>query len=63
MTASDFQAEAPVALCRPPMAPLPAIFASVFEVSADGRRFLVLAPSNSDAPGINVVVNLEVGPK
>ncbi len=60
MTASGFQAEAPVAL-RPPMAPLPAIFASVFEVSADGRRFLILAPSSSDAPGINVVVNWDAG--
>jgi Tol biopolymer transport system component len=61
MTASGFQAEAPVALCRPPMAALPAIFASVFEVSADGRRFLILAPSSADAPGIHVVVNWSAG--
>jgi dipeptidyl aminopeptidase/acylaminoacyl peptidase len=61
MTAPGFQAEAPEVLCRPPMAPLPAIFASVFEVSADGRRFLILAPSNSDAPGINVVANWDPG--
>jgi len=63
MTASGFQFEAPVALCRPPMAPLPAIFASVFEVSADGRRFLILAPSSSEAPGINVVANWDAGLK
>jgi hypothetical protein len=61
MTASSFQAGAPVVLCRPPQAPLPAIFASVFEVSADGRRFLILAPSSSDAPGINVVANWNPG--
>ena len=59
ITASGFQSEAPVALCKPPKAPLPAIFASVFEVSSDGRRFLILAPSNSDAPGIHAVVNWE----
>ena len=63
MTGPGFQAEAPVTLCTPPKAPLPAIFASVFEVSADGRRFLILAPSNSDAPGINVVVNWDAGLK
>jgi len=63
MTASAFQAETPVTLCTPPRAPLPAIFASVFEVSADGRRFLILAPSTADAPGINVVVNWAAGLK
>ena len=63
MTASGFQAETPIALCRPSMAPLPAIFASVFEVSADGKRFLILAPSGSDAPGINVVQNWDAGLK
>ena len=63
MTAAGFQAEAPVTLCNPPRVPLPAIFASVFEVGADGRRFLILAPSNSDAPGINVVVNWNAGLK
>jgi eukaryotic-like serine/threonine-protein kinase len=61
MTASHFEAEAPIALCRPKQAPLPAIFASVFEVSTDGRRFLILAPSSSDAPGINVVANWNPG--
>ena len=61
ITGSGFQAAAPVALCRPPMAPLPAIFASVFEVSADGRRFLILAPSGSEAPGINVESNWDAG--
>jgi Tol biopolymer transport system component len=61
MTASSFEAGALIALCKPPQAPLPAIFASVFEVSADGRRFLVLAPSSSDAPVINVIANWNPG--
>jgi radical SAM superfamily enzyme YgiQ (UPF0313 family) len=30
-------------------------------VSADDRRFLILAPSNTDEPGINVVVNWDAG--
>jgi Tol biopolymer transport system component len=61
ITATGLQAGTPVALCKPPMAPLPAIFASVFEVAADGQRFLILAPSDADAPGVNVVVNWQAG--
>lgn len=63
--ASGFQAEAPAALCRPPFAePLSAPSGGRFEASADGRRFLILAPSGAlGAHGINVVVNWDVGLK
>jgi len=53
-TASGFQAEAPAVLCRSSLAPPAAVVAGLFEVSADGRRFLILAPSaGSRAQGID----------
>jgi hypothetical protein len=58
MAAAGFQAEAPTVLCRPSFAAPLTPSDDRFEVSADGRRFLILAPSEGlGAQGIHVVVN------
>ena len=65
LAASGFQAEAPAALCRPSFAALSVGSTGLFfEASADGRRFLILAPpAGSHAPAMDVVVNWDAGLK
>jgi len=63
ITASNFRAEAARPLCKPSFAaPATALATSRFEVSADGQRFLILAPSGgSGEQRLEVVVNWTVG--
>ena len=64
MAGSTFQAETPAALCRPSFASRLTPSAPRFEVSADGRRFLILTPSGGlGAQGIDVLVNWAAGLK
>jgi Tol biopolymer transport system component len=65
ITTSGFRAEAPRSLCKPSLAaPVTSLASSRFEVSADGQRFLIMAPSGgSGEQGLNVFVNWNVGMK
>jgi Tol biopolymer transport system component len=65
ITTSAFRAEPPRSLCKPSFAaPVTSLASSRFEVSADGQRFLILAPSGGTGEqGLNVVVNWNGGLK